>query len=206
MRFYGQWFPPVDAVLFHNFFPDIDKGGVLVECGAGDGLTESCGKLFEEHGWKCFNIEPDTERFSALCSNRPDSVNIRLALSNQDSDDSLEFIRGPLSHQTTQAPCRTWNSFVLNESIDHVDLFVLDVEGHELKVIEGMAGTKVLPRVICAEYPWPTTQLAPLTAALEPMGYHLWFASFNNAYYSLDPRPDGKCYGETRIYNPGELG
>jgi hypothetical protein len=35
--------------------------------------------------------------------------------------------------------------------IKHVDLFVLDVEGHEEQVIEGMKGCNILPDVFCIE-------------------------------------------------------
>ena len=38
------------------------------------------------------------------------------------------------------------------QSAETVDLFVLDVEGHEIAVIEGMSGAKVLPKVMCVEH------------------------------------------------------
>ncbi|MEI9889737.1 MAG: FkbM family methyltransferase [Caulobacteraceae bacterium] len=43
----------------------------------------------------------------------------------------------------------TWRDFVKQQRIDHVDLFTLDVEGHELAVIEGMKDCAVLPDVLC---------------------------------------------------------
>jgi FkbM family methyltransferase len=206
MRFYGQWEPKVDEVLFKNFFPE-KRNGLLVECGAGDGLTESCGKFFvDERGWTAVNVEPDAERFSHLCRNRQHlpgpNININLALSDRDSSDSLTFIRGPHADQQTVSSCITWGTLVgrlefgLGADVA-VDLLVLDVEGHELSVIRGMAGCPLLPEVICAEYPWPTTGLKPLTEALVPLGYHLWFLSHNNAFYSQKPRPDGPFFGET---------
>ncbi len=50
-----------------------------------------------------------------------------------------------------QVPLMTYRSFVERESISQVDLFVLDVEGHELDVIEGMQDCPVLPDVMCVE-------------------------------------------------------
>ncbi|MEI9889739.1 MAG: hypothetical protein WDN45_03025 [Caulobacteraceae bacterium] len=46
-KFYGQFDPPVDRVLFERYFPDKTIRGVFVECGAYDGQTESCCKFFE---------------------------------------------------------------------------------------------------------------------------------------------------------------
>jgi hypothetical protein len=193
-------------VIEKNFFPD-KRDGVLVECGAGDGLTESCGKFFQERGWNCINIEPDAENFRRLeCYRDGDrDFNWNIALTDHDGTGLEEFVRGPKAHQKTVSYCWTWRSFVDQYGIVPVDLFVLDVEGHELKVIEGMRGAAVLPGVICAEYPWPTTGLEPLKEALGGLGYHFHFVSFNNAFFSREPR-SGPFFGETRVYGPGELG
>lgn len=45
-----------------------------------------------------------------------------------------------------------YDTLLERHGIDHVDLFVLDVEGHELSVLRGMIGTKVWPRVFCIEH------------------------------------------------------
>jgi FkbM family methyltransferase len=42
--------------------------------------------------------------------------------------------------ETIQVPCITWKRFVDDNLIKFVDLFVLDTEGHELEVIDGMGG------------------------------------------------------------------
>ncbi len=204
--YYGQWNPPVDQVLAENFFPPNHHLGTIVECGAADGLTESCGKHFEERGWLAINLEPDPARYAELVKNRPLGRNWQMALSDKDDDQGIRFHRGPHADNSGFSPCRTWRSLTKQLDLKNVDLFILDVEGQELSVVRGMTGSEVLPKVICAEYPWPTTGLQPLTEALSPLGYHLHFVSWNNAFYSLDPRPSGPFFGETRVYGPGELG
>lgn len=203
-KYFGQWSPPADQVIELNYFPDGTPPGVLVECGAGDGLTESCGKFFSLRGWRCINIEPDLDRYAALERNRPGEENLNIALSDEDLM-SRRFHRGPHADGSVNSSCWTWSTLVERLGLSHVDLFVLDVEGHELAVIEGMRGCATLPEVVCAEYPWPTTGLRPLTDELAALGYHRHFLSFNNAFFGLAPRV-GPFFGETREYKPGELG
>ena len=82
MRFYGQWDPPVDKYLFENYFPN-KLNGTFIECGAFDGITESCCKFFEEfRGWRGINVEPVPYLFELLCDNRPLSTNVNAALTD----------------------------------------------------------------------------------------------------------------------------
>ena len=46
---------------------------------------------------------------------------------------------------------RTVYSYIETYGIKEVNLFVLDVEGHELQVLRGMKGCPVIPRVMCIE-------------------------------------------------------
>jgi len=59
---------------------------------------------------------------------------------------------------------------------------VLDVEGHELQVIEGMANTKTIPDVMCVEFSF--SGLDSIKAALAPYGYTMDFISAVNAFFS----------------------
>jgi hypothetical protein len=203
--FTGQWNPPCDQVLESNFFPKGLPPSTMVEAGAGDGLTESNGLYFEERGWKCINIEPDRTKFRWLCGNRPKATNWCVALSDINDGQSIDFYPGPRADKTAIAPRRTWASMVDEFELKSVELFVLDVEGQELRVIEGMRGACILPDVICAEYPWPTTGLGPLCESLASLNYHFLFTSWNNAFFSKVWKP-GPYFGATREYLPGELG
>jgi len=74
-KFYGQFKPPQDKLLNDRYFPDV-KGGVFLECGAFDGITESSCFLFEEsRNWTGYNIEAVTIIFEKLKINRPLSIN-----------------------------------------------------------------------------------------------------------------------------------
>jgi hypothetical protein len=56
--------------------------------------------------------------------------------------------------ETIMVPCLTWKRFAEDNQITFVDLFVLDTEGHEIEVIDGMRGSAVLPALMCVEDGW----------------------------------------------------
>lgn len=82
MKFYGQWDPPVDEVLYENYFKDVNNG-FFIEAGAYDGVTGSCCKFFEDLGWKGINIEPALSHYNDLVINRPNSINLNIGISNK---------------------------------------------------------------------------------------------------------------------------
>jgi FkbM family methyltransferase len=208
MRFYGQWNPPVDQVLFERYFQD-RRNGFFIEAGAFDGLIESSCKFFEESlGWRGANLEPTPWNFRLLQQNRPGSLNLQLALSDARGTARFtqavhpqrgqHFGNGSLGHtpehlrilekegcrfEQFPVPTLTYRDFVAEQGITRVDLMVLDVEGHEPQVIAGMAGCPVLPRVLCVEH--GHNGVEGTTRMLAPLGYRYDFSSHNNSMYRL---------------------
>ena len=204
MKFYGQWNPPVDKLLYDNYFKD-KSGGFFIECGANDGIAESCCKFFEESmEWKGINIEPVPHSFNKLVKNRPNSVNLQLALSNNEGVFTFtqaihptygqDCNNGSLCHTDEHKKilvnmgCKfvdidvqtiTYKQLIATQNISKVDLFVLDVEGHESQVLEGMIGCDVMPTVICVEYNRNTDKIDNMITTL---GYKLDKISFVNAF------------------------
>ena len=89
MKFYGQRqhdksLPPPDQTLYERYFKNRAARGVFLEVGAYDGSTEPNGLFFErELGWICINLEPSLPLYRRLCKNRPEAVNLMLALSDR---------------------------------------------------------------------------------------------------------------------------
>lgn len=205
--YYGQFDPPVDRFIAERYFPDLATAGVFVECGAFDGVTEVSCKYFEESmGWTGFNIEPVPWLFSALEENRSGATNLNFALSDHSGSAAFSAVQHPsfglhctngsLSHTDThkswlseggstfleiEVPVLTWRDFIDTYEPSHIDLFVLDVEGHELEVIQGMTGSSVLPDVICVEV--GHTNFAELRKRLSAMGYVYDTSSHVNAFF-----------------------
>jgi FkbM family methyltransferase len=211
--FYGQWSPPVDEVLFRNYFSD-KKDGFFIECGAGDGIGDSCCLFFEQQGWSGINVEASDVNFQRLVANRPRAHNLHMGLGDRDHWAKFsKAVKGADAggvfawHPRQKRECAeagyafvdidveiiTYQSLVGHK----VDLFVLDVEGYELQVIKGMTGSEFLPDVICVEYPFVT--LGYLQEMLCPRGYRYDFFSFNNAFFAkpeIPVRPE--WFGQTK--------
>lgn len=177
--YYGQF--ELDRVLNEEIFKDA-IGGYFLECGAYDGIEESTCYFFEkERVWTGVNIEPVPEIFEQLCKNRPRSLNLNVALSDMEKkfifrqplhpNRGLYWGNGSLVHtkdhlkQLHELGVREYNTYnVQCISYAHlyftgkiyriVDLFVLDVEGHELKVLDGMfrLDFDLLPKFCCIEH------------------------------------------------------
>ena len=207
MKFYGQFEPQVDQYIFERYFPDVGIEGVFVECGAFDGLTECSCKFFEETmGWKGYNFEPVPLIFKELQINRPLSTNLNYGLSNNTGKAifhavnhptfGLNCTNGSLQHQDShkaildemgcdfheiEVELITWAKFIKDFNVKRVDLLVLDVEGHELSVIEAMRDCDVLPDIICIEY--GHLGLGKVREHLEPLGYCYDITSNANAFF-----------------------
>lgn len=134
--------------------------------------------VFEKYkGWNGINIEPSPVIFEKLKRNRPHSMNLNFALSDRTGMDSFTAVihpefgelctNGSLQHTSEHAKllkemnCQQKNydvqtydykEFITVNGIKKIDLFVLDVEGNELKVIETMKNSQVLPDVFCIEF------------------------------------------------------
>lgn len=215
--FHGQWNPPTDEVLFRNYFPE-KKDGFFVECGAADGLIHSCCLFFEEQGWRGINIEPSDVAYERLIKNRPSSLNLKIGLGN--FDHTTKFTKAVKDNYG--GGCIEWHPRFKREvmaegyifedvdievmtyrklvggNVNKVDLFVLDVDGYELQVIDGMIGSTNLPDVFCVEY--PLVKIENLKELLVPIGYKLDFISFNNAFFSLkslDFKEKKEWFGKT---------
>ncbi len=175
-RFYGQGRPYLDEQLYDNYFSNkID--GFFIECGAADGVGYSNTLLFEnEFDWTGINLEASLKQYSALVINRPESLNLHMGLAGYTGQALFNDVvsapgggegNGSFSHTGEHlkelmgyncvfkeyfVPVITYKDLVNLYSIEHVDLFSLDVEGYELQVIEGMKGSDVMPEVLCVEH------------------------------------------------------
>lgn len=211
MKYYGQVFNgvPVDKFLFERYFQD-KLYGFFIECGAADGLNLSSCKMFEEaRGWKGVNMEASPDKYEQLIKNRPDSyLNINKGLLHEAGkfvfrDDQvtdptrfpgwgngsfqhtekhfMELYNMGLTLKESEIETMTYCQLIEEHDIKSVDLFVLDVEGMEHNVIEGMKGTSVLPKIMFVET--EHIGIEETTKLLEPMGYkHDWSDHCNSAY------------------------
>jgi FkbM family methyltransferase len=100
MVYYGQFKnPSVDEYLYLTFFKDSGPG-FFIECGAYDGVLDSSCLFFEkELKWKGINIESDPGLCSLLNKNRVGSLNLNLALTDQNNSCKLLSFQSTISKQ-----------------------------------------------------------------------------------------------------------
>ena len=209
MKFYGQFNPPVDKVLYDRYFKN-KFDCISIECGAFDGLTENCTKFFEENlNWTTINIEPLPHIFNKLLINRPKSINKNVALSNKNFDDKIRvyniktygiyntnasLVHLPKHKQSLEkqsnnnfkdfdVKCITYDSLIQNLKINKLDLFILDVEGHEYEVIDGMINATIFPEVFVIEHGHRTPKEIEEKLNCLPVKYKLDHISFVNSFF-----------------------
>ena len=176
--FYGQFNPPVDKEIYERYFLGKTEG-ISIECGAFDGVTDSCTKFFEESmNWKTINIEALPIAYDRLVKNRPNSINLNIGLSNNNiskqfvnyKEPRLDYMwgNGSFTHlpehkkhleercdnnyQTIEINCDTYAHLLETLKLEKLDLFVLDVEGHEFEVIDGMVESTIFPDIFVIEH------------------------------------------------------
>jgi len=208
-KYYGQFDPPVDKIIHNRYFLDKYQG-ISLEAGSFDGLTECSTKFFEEnYGWASFNIEPLPHIFDKLVINRPNSFNFPMALSNANGEKDITVYdintygihntNASLNHtdkhrkllekisrgekKTFTVQCMTYKDFIECAGIKHIDLFVLDVEGYEPEVIEGMVGCEVMPDVFVIEHGHREPNFFVEKLKILDVGYKLDYISHVNSYF-----------------------
>lgn len=170
MKFYGQCAieggASIDQIIYDRYFTNYPKG-VAIECGATDGLENSTCKFFEESlGWKVINIEGSLINYMQLVKNRPNSTNLFNILTEIDNEVTQFYhyvgaeglgcvqnygVKEWLHDKTPISnPCVTVRYDTLIK--EPIDLFVIDVEGHEFHVLEGMRNSQFMPKIICIEH------------------------------------------------------
>ena len=214
MTYYGQYFngKQVDQFLYERYFKNT-KNGFFIECGAADGLNLSSCKFFEDNmGWVGINIEASPVKYSKLLQNRPNSfLNLNKGLLNESGvyvfrDDTVDDPRyapgwgnGSFEHtenhfkqldrmgiklQESEVTTITFKELIEQVQPPKVDLFVLDVEGVEPLVIEGMKESPVLPTHVFIEH--EHVGLETCKNLMSELGYTCDWNDFCNSMYILD--------------------
>jgi FkbM family methyltransferase len=160
------------------FLPE--RPGVFLEAGAHDGFTQSNTYWLERHaGWSGVLVEPIPALAARCRRTRPRAQVFSCALVGEASaGDTVTITYGDLmstlvggpgsvqdarTHATQGAktagqrnfeievPARTLTSVLEEAGVDGLDLAVLDVEGHELDVLEGLDMERFAPTLLMVE-------------------------------------------------------
>ena len=171
--------------------------GFFVEAGANDGVQQSNTLLLERtRGWRGLLVEPVPELADRCRANRPDALVEQVALVppgrgvgtiQMHFSGLMSLVRGAHDNPEAEAahvvdglarqglagsyevdvPARTLSAVLDAHGIAAVDLLVLDVEGYEGPVLEGLDLGRHGPRYILVEERFPDQVAAVLGGAYE---------------------------------------
>lgn len=169
------------------------KRGVFVDVGAWDGVCFSNTLFFEkERMWTGIHIEPLPDQYRALVENRPNSINLNVAVN--DVEGETEFLRaGMLSgiksnydprhiqriedegvHQADEKPLmiqtRRLDSIFREHNVRRIHYLSIDAEGSEMKIISSIDFDFTYIDVIGFENNYNDNTL-PIIQFLETKGY-----------------------------------
>ena len=163
---YGQF--GEDQILYEIFGDRAD--GYCVEIGAYDGRSGSASYAFEQRGWQCLLVEPIPEFVEEIRKHRACAV-VNCAVSDKEgvatfgvaegveamstldlSPDHLEWIeRAGGAVKQINVRTATLDKLLAEVGFPEIQFITIDVEGHELGVLEGFTLEAHKPRIVILE-------------------------------------------------------
>jgi FkbM family methyltransferase len=205
-----------EDVLLRRLFPPGRKPGFYVDVGAAHPIWESDTKALRDRGWRGINIEPQEDFLAELRRERPDDVNLGVALSAAPGEMTFFEVEGTgLStldeHIAARAEAaghrvkgRTVTVLTLaqvlaeNNAPPAFEFLKIDVEGLEQAVLAGNDWQRFRPRVVMIEATMPETPIRRqdgCRALLNGVGWrHAWFDGLNDWYLAPDFDPPNGAF------------
>jgi FkbM family methyltransferase len=163
---YGQF--GEDRILQEIFGDRAD--GYCVEIGADDGRTGSATYLFEQRGWHCLLVEPIPESVEEIRRHRHCIV-VNCAVSNREGEATFAVAEGVEEMSTLDlTPAHaawiervggtvkeisvrtaTLDRLLAEVGFPEIQFVTIDVEGHEIAVLEGFTLEAHRPRIVIVE-------------------------------------------------------
>lgn len=171
----------IDEWLDKNYFKG-KRNGVFFEAGANDGIRDSISFYFEKYfSWRGILAEPILPLFQACRKNRAadnyffhgcigecykdveltvpvDNLdNSSLCMTEEHKANLRSFGQGKqyIQYPSMMVPCPR---LIWSSGFNHIDLFILDVEGYENKILYSMMMEKVFPEIMVVEFDWSSRQ------------------------------------------------
>ena len=156
-------------ILIENIFRN-QKNGFYIDVGCQHPIKNNNTYLLHKRGWSGINIDLDKDNIDLFNVSRISDDNINIAASNKINEVDLFFFhkKSPINtidKKTSQfqkakissikkIKTNTLNNIIKSSKYSNkkIDLLSIDVEGHELPVLEGLDFNKYRPNVIVVEY------------------------------------------------------
>lgn len=165
-----------EDIILKRALRHIDKG-FYIDVGAAWPVQHSVTKAFYDAGWRGINIEPNPEFFLQYDSERPEDINLQIAISDREGEQIMNFISDTglstmnseiteMHHEQGYNPNpekvnvttlnRIFEIYIKND--EDVHFLKIDVEGLESLVISGCDWKKNRPWIVVVEATIPMSQ------------------------------------------------
>ena len=156
-----------DLILYLILF-DIKKG-FYIDVGAYDPIKVSVTKSFYLKGWRGINIEPQPGKIELFKKDRPDDINLQLAVGERKGkvtfyiDDQCSSVEEKYSKNYTNKTVVEMDTMsnICKSYVPEgtkIDFCKIDVEGGEKNVLLGYDFINYRPKVFCIESTIPRSQ------------------------------------------------
>ena len=147
--------------IFINRIFKNKKSGKYIDVGCYHPFKGSLTAKLYKKNWNGINIDLSKTSIDLFKMVRGRDINLNVAVSNFDGETSY-YENSPINQQNSlskinnqqteiKIKCRTLNSIIQQNNLDNFDYLNIDVEGSELKVIQGINLTKYHPNLITIE-------------------------------------------------------
>ena len=180
--------------------------GFYIDVGAQDPVHDSVTKAFYEMGWRGINIEPVTHWFNRLVADRPQDINLQLAVSDSPGILHLfEVVDSGLSttdpnfaarhiqagHQICESDieCLPLDKICEAHGVGEIQFLKIDCEGGEAAALRGLSLDRIRPWIILLEATEPNSQKPAYMeweSLLTEHGYHFVYEDGLNRFYVSD--------------------
>ena len=156
-------------ILIQNIFRN-KKKGFYIDIGCQHPIKNNNTFLLYKKGWTGINVDLDQSNIDLFNSSRPSDYNLNIAVSNKVGEVDLFYFhdKSPINtidektskfqnakvQSIKKVKTNTLNNIIQtsNYSEKKFDFLSIDVEGHELQVLQGLDFSKYSPDVIVVEY------------------------------------------------------
>ena len=152
-------------LIVNHFFRKKNKG-IYIDVGCYHPYFANNTKLLYDRGWSGINIDFDFHTIDFFNHVRKRDENINVAVSNNESEKDLFFfhnrstinslseIRKKDAKEVKKVQTRTLNSIIENSKFknEKINFLSIDVEGHELEVLQSINLIKYCPEIIVLEF------------------------------------------------------
>jgi FkbM family methyltransferase len=182
------------------------REGICVEVGANDGINGSTTLYFEKLGWRCILIEPNPDLCAEIRANRS-AVLFECAASSRAGNATLHIAEGAwradgmstisarsedreriskqgFSTRPVDVPTFTMDELLSRAQLDGpIDFVTIDVEGHELEVLQGLSLKRWKPTILILEDN-SNTEDATVARYLAGFGYDAFMRTGVNDWFA----------------------